>query len=118
VAERELVKCRECHRLIFWAETILGAAMPIDPIPKPWQPPYPKPPNVVIDEASGKARVLGRAELAIPAAPGEPRYLVHWASCPHARRVKEFMDRRRAKADAKRQRLEAEEAELDELRHT
>jgi hypothetical protein len=115
---RELARCRECDRTILLVETVAGKHMPLDPIPKPWEPPYERQPNVVIDE-EGRARVLGRDELAAAIAdPGVKLYLVHYASCPYSRKVKEFMDRRRARAAVRRERLEAEEAELDELRHT
>jgi hypothetical protein len=114
----EYARCRECDRTIIWVETINDRRIPLDPIPKAFEPPYPKEPNVVIDGATGRARILGHAELALAAGDSTlKRYLPHWASCPYSRKVKEFMDRRRAKAAARRERLEAEEHELDELRH-
>lgn len=110
--KRDLVRCRSCSRLYFYALTASGAKMPLDPLPKAFEPPPPKPPNVVLE--NGIARVLRKDELTDESL--APRYLSHWASCPYSRREKEFVEKRRARGSARRQRLEAEEAELEQLR--
>jgi hypothetical protein len=109
----ELDRCQTCHRPIKWAKTTKDKAIPLDPLRKAWEPESAIEPTAIF-EADGRVRILHKDELANVAL--APRYVVHWASCPDARRWKEFADRRRARAAAKRNRLELEDAELAELR--
>lgn len=109
MAERQYVRCRYCNKLHFFAPTVASGGtknMSIDPPPKPFEPDPPRPPNVIL-EANGWARVLRKSEMADASL--HPRYLPHWASCPYARKVQGYNERRR-------RRLELEEDQLDELR--
>lgn len=113
MAERELVRCRFCSKLVFWVKTVNGKPFPLDPLPKAFEPEPERCPNVILD-AEDRARILKRHEL------GDltlmPRYVSHWATCPYSRKVKEFTDKRRAKASARASALEAGDRELEQLR--
>lgn len=114
MAERELVRCRDCNRLVFWVTTLKGKRIALEPRPKPFEPPPAKRPNVIL-ELDGRARVLSRAELDDVAL--EPRFLAHWANCGAAFRAKALpAARERIRAKVRAQRLEAEDQELDQLR--
>jgi hypothetical protein len=111
VADRELVRCRYCDRLFFYAPTVKSGGeklMPIDPPPKAFEPSPGIVPNVIL-ELNGWARVLRRAEMADASL--QPRYVPHWASCAYARKVQGYNERRR-------RRLELEEDQLEELRES
>ncbi len=69
--------CRSCHQRITWLKTPSGKAMPVDEDPT-------EDGNIVIDVDHGQlvARVFQTAEMAREAAPEEPRYVSHFATCP------------------------------------
>lgn len=114
MAEREYVRCRTCGRLVFWVTTTkTGSRIALEPLPKPFEDPPAKAPNVIL-EADGRARVLTKVEQGDDTL--NPRYLAHWANCADARRAKD-LKAARARVDERRaERFAAEDAELEQLR--
>ncbi len=65
-----LAVCRDCGQAIFWAKSINGNPMPIDPD--------------AID--GGNVRIEGSQAIVVKAEPGQWAYVAHQATCPKPRR--------------------------------
>lgn len=71
-----MAQCRSCRMPIIWHYTRKGKRVPLDPEPRDDG-------NVVIRDVFGSpvAHVLAEGEAPLD---GEPRYRVHFTSCPNA----------------------------------
>lgn len=70
-----LAPCRGCGATVLWAVTVGKKKIPLDPDPNPGG-------NVVVSYLKSgevRARVLTKT---LPAAPGEPLFMPHHATCP------------------------------------
>jgi hypothetical protein len=71
-----MTACRSCGAPVLWAVTAEGKRMPVDAEPTPAG-------NLVVDQTAQPwtVRVVPPDDLL---AGDPPRYLPHWATCPHA----------------------------------
>lgn len=71
VGEHPVTECRACHAAIIWLQTPTGAWAPVNAEPDPAG-------NMAINE-HGRVFVID-----LYTADAEPRYMPHFATCPHA----------------------------------
>ncbi len=70
-----MARCRTCAREVLWALTEHGKAIPIDPDPRPDG-------NIVLRSVGGVDQRIAHVLAAAEVAPGAPRYVSHFATCP------------------------------------
>jgi hypothetical protein len=87
----DLSKCSRCGSSIRWVETNHGKRMPLDPPRKEFEPPFPAPPNVYVNDDTGIARVLSAVELEVwPEHLKSKLYLAHFVTCAAAAAAARF----------------------------